>query len=264
MIPCFICGQNAETGWIQGFPPAPDSQKLGLCPRHNTRDNRNKVKEAWQDFMRSSIGTHARNEAFRSAATPHILKIFFIGGGTISVPCMDVSTPDKDLLKVITPEAEAVFFPLRQVLRYSISPVSAAEATETIFAKTTFAESTDESARRPATARTVNVEIIPDETPALGTPKSLPENGTPAQITNADGNAASTAHGLAGQPVLPVLPVLEDALRKLPPKVFASGQMPKSDQNMPLDEAVEQDTGKEEDEASNTDSQEQPPAAQPE
>ncbi|MDR2892337.1 MAG: hypothetical protein LBV80_04545 [Deltaproteobacteria bacterium] len=132
MIPCFICGQPAETDWVMGLPPAPDSQKLGLCNEHNNQENRSKVNRAWQGYLTAAIGELNRSNAQRAAGMPRLLSIFFSGGGSLSVPCLEYSTPDPDILKVLTPEGEAVFFPLRQVRHYSVGPLGEApQATQT-------------------------------------------------------------------------------------------------------------------------------------
>lgn len=123
MVPCYICGRNAESGWIQGFPPAPDSQKLGLCHEHNNKANREKVTLAWRDYLQASIDTQTRNAIYKAQSSPRLLSLFFVGGGSISVPCVNFSTPDNDLLKVESPDGEFVFFPLRQVRHYSLSPM---------------------------------------------------------------------------------------------------------------------------------------------
>jgi hypothetical protein len=141
MIPCFICGRNAENGWIKGFPPAPDSQKLGLCKAHDTDFNRDMVTDQWQKYLKRAISGLNSANARKFHDSTFLLNIFFTGGGCIAVPCLNCSTPDQDLLKVTTPDGETFFFPLRQVRHYSLTPLKPASAEQT----TSLAPGTDDS-----------------------------------------------------------------------------------------------------------------------
>jgi hypothetical protein len=125
MIPCFICGHNAESGWVKGFPPAPDSQKLGLCKAHDTEFNRDMVTDQWQKYLNRAISSLNSANAQKLRNATRLLSIFFVGGGSIAVPCLDFATPNQDILKVTTPDHEVVFFPLRQVRHYALTPLVA-------------------------------------------------------------------------------------------------------------------------------------------
>jgi hypothetical protein len=127
MIPCFICGRDAGSGWIKGFPPAPDSQKLGLCQAHDTEFNRDMVADQWRKYLNKAISSLNAANAQKLYGRTRLLSIFFTGGGSIAVPCMDYATPDQDLLKVTTPDNEVVFFPLRQVRHYALTPLPQAD-----------------------------------------------------------------------------------------------------------------------------------------
>jgi hypothetical protein len=89
------------------------------------------VTDQWQKYLTRAIsGLNSANARKLHDAT-FLLSIFFTGGGRIAVPCMSYSTPNPDLLKVTTPDAEVVFFPLRQVRHYSLTPMEPASDAET-------------------------------------------------------------------------------------------------------------------------------------
>ncbi|MDL2285121.1 hypothetical protein LJB93_00060 [Desulfovibrio sp. OttesenSCG-928-F07] len=126
MIPCHVCGKNAETCWVIGFPPAPDSQKMGLCSQHNTPANRLMVQELWQGFIQKQIGDFTRFEASKQGGVVQFLSIYFTGGGSISIPCSAYSASDNNTLKITTPNGEIIFFPLVQVRNYAVTPLDIA------------------------------------------------------------------------------------------------------------------------------------------
>ena len=127
MIPCQICGQDAGTGWIAGYPPAPDSQKMALCKEHDLPENRRAVERDWLKFMRARLAEITRNEEHRYGAADRLLSIYFNGGGSLSIPCSAFSITRDLAIKIITPGRESVFFPLAQVRNYALSPLPPAE-----------------------------------------------------------------------------------------------------------------------------------------
>lgn len=125
MIPCHICGKDASTGWIKGFVPAPDSQKLALCAEHDTEDNRRRLLTAWHLSMVRGIQTTTRIAAYQAIrGTLHMLTVHFTGGGSISMPCLHLSETDHGTLKVESPDGEISFFPVAQVKKYDLAPMS--------------------------------------------------------------------------------------------------------------------------------------------
>lgn len=123
MLPCQVCGRDAGTGWIEGFPPAPDSQKLALCREHDTPENRKLLRLAWQKMFKSSVDEFNRMEAFRSGDAQNLLTLYFTGGGSIALPCLGVAPAEPDSLKVTGLDGTVSFFPMRQVRRYTLNPL---------------------------------------------------------------------------------------------------------------------------------------------
>lgn len=136
MIPCHVCGQDAGAGWIIGFPPAPDSQKLGLCRAHDNPARREGTQAAWEALLRDSLQTFERNQAARLGRSLFLLSLYFTGGASLSLPCLSLSATDNNTLKALTPEDELVFFPLEQVRSYTLAPLRRAEAPEEAAAET--------------------------------------------------------------------------------------------------------------------------------
>lgn len=137
MIPCFVCGRDIGGGWSIGYPPAPDSQKLGLCREHDRPERRESVQRAWRDLICKHITESNLNAAFRAGDLPRLLSIYFTGGGSVSLPCSALSLPEGNTLKVLTPGGETIYFPLSQVRNYALSPATSpnrpeAEAPQTV------------------------------------------------------------------------------------------------------------------------------------
>ncbi len=126
MIPCHICGIDAGTGWVTGYPPAPDSQKMALCPAHDTPDNRKQVRIAWHVAMIKAIQTAEKNTAYFAArGAMNLLTIYFSAGGSLSMPCAAASVTEHNTLKVQAPDGAVSFFPLQHIRRYELTPLRA-------------------------------------------------------------------------------------------------------------------------------------------
>jgi len=127
MIPCEVCGQDAGTGWIAGYPPAPDSQKMALCKEHDLPEHRLAVERDWFKFMRARLAEITRNEERKYGATDRLLSIYFNSGGSLSIICSAFSITNDQAIKIITPGRENIFFPLAQVRNYALSPLPPVE-----------------------------------------------------------------------------------------------------------------------------------------
>lgn len=123
MIPCHVCGKDIGGGWSIGFPPAPDSQKMGLCREHDRAAGREEVTAAWRELIYSNLEENNRNSAHRAGDIPQLLSIYFTGGGAISIPCSSFSLVEGKTLRVLTPGGENIYFPLGQVRNYALSPL---------------------------------------------------------------------------------------------------------------------------------------------
>lgn len=130
MIPCFICGKDIGGGWSIGYPPAPDSQKMGLCFEHDLQSHRERVQKAWQSLIYNSLAENVQSTAYRAGDIPQLLSIYFTGGGSVSLPCSSCTVLEGKTLKVITPAGEHIFFPLGQVRNYALSPLEPAAPPE--------------------------------------------------------------------------------------------------------------------------------------
>ncbi len=118
MIPCYICGKDASAGWIAGLPPAPDSQKVGLCRQHDNIPNRADAFQAWQDLLTGEIEMQLENRKLESGGLPFKLVIQFLGGGNVVVPCHSFGVVDGATLETVDTNGERRYFPLQHVRSY--------------------------------------------------------------------------------------------------------------------------------------------------
>ena len=121
MVPCYICGKDAAGGWIAGLPPAPDSQKTGLCPEHDNIKNRALAFKAWQDLMNLEIGFQL--EAVREEREPETsfkLAIQFMDGGNTVIACRSFGVVEGTTLEVADEHGERKFYPLQHVRSYKV------------------------------------------------------------------------------------------------------------------------------------------------
>lgn len=123
MIPCHICGSDASTGWTKGFVPAPDSQKLALCPEHNTANNRLAVAKAWRSMLESDAANMARTAEYKSGG-PYLqtVTVHFNGGGMVSFICLDCSPTQHATLRIKTPDDGCSYIPMQHIREYSVRP----------------------------------------------------------------------------------------------------------------------------------------------
>lgn len=131
MIPCFICKKDIGGGWWHGFPPAPDSQKMGLCAGHDSPAAREEVKKAWQLQQNALLGTRLEIEQKKHAPkdTAFLLEIQFRDGGLITMRCAGQDVlKDSDILVITLENDERRFYPLRQIRSYTIHSLSASPA----------------------------------------------------------------------------------------------------------------------------------------
>lgn len=123
MIPCFICGKDIGGGWWTGFPPAPDSQKTGLCAEHDSPENRALAQAAWARLWENSVKNTQDIEAEKRILqqSPFTLVIQFKDGGMATLTALDHSVlTDGDILTVTLPDNEKRFYPLQQIRSYRI------------------------------------------------------------------------------------------------------------------------------------------------
>ncbi len=124
MIPCHICGTDASTGWITGFVPAPDSQKLALCAGHDTPENRAIVSKVWEERQRSEIA--AVSDIARHKAAPdeaNLVTVHFSGGGMLSFTCTSCAPTEQGTLRIEETDGTQTFVPMQHVREYTVRPV---------------------------------------------------------------------------------------------------------------------------------------------
>lgn len=167
MLPCFVCGQDAGTGWIKGFPPAPDSQKLALCPMHDTPENRNKVTAAWQYMLEGNLAALVQNEAEKAGDQPRSLTLFFVRGSSVTLPVRSFRMTDDNTLLVQNLDGSKQYFPFQQIRYFAINRLDSHLQDGTL--------SSSGLNRNSSTADKVSVEgiavepdLTPDTTPATG------------------------------------------------------------------------------------------------
>jgi len=124
MLPCAICGKDAAAGWVAGYVPAPDSQKMALCPEHDSLENRRRIYTAWTEAMRQEFATAARVAAYQAARNSlSLLTIYFSSGGSVALPCLACSQTGHNTLQVHNRDGSLSFFPMQQIRRYDLAPL---------------------------------------------------------------------------------------------------------------------------------------------
>lgn len=120
MVPCYICGKNSAGGWVAGLPPAPDSQKTGLCPEHDNITNRASAFKAWQDLLTHEIEVQLEITKDGEGTPPLKLVVQFLDGGKVVIPCRSFGIVDNSTLEVLDAEGERKFYPLQHVRSYQL------------------------------------------------------------------------------------------------------------------------------------------------
>lgn len=128
MIPCHICGKEASTGWIKGFVPAPDSQKLALCAEHDNLENRALVSEAWNERHKQEISSMTSVARHKAAPFLQVVAVHFTGGGMLSFVCTSCKPAGQETLRIDDADGNHTFIPLRHVREYSLRPYSESPA----------------------------------------------------------------------------------------------------------------------------------------
>lgn len=123
MIFCHVCGKTADTGWIVGLPPAPDSQKMGLCAEHDSFANRQKTLADWQTMMHRDVAEYTENTAIKAGFRHSLLHIFFHGGGSLSIPCLRCSVTPEKSLAIASPDGRMLYYPIAQIASYELAPM---------------------------------------------------------------------------------------------------------------------------------------------
>jgi hypothetical protein len=122
MIPCYICNSDASAGWTTGFAPAPDSQKLALCPVHDTPENRHKVEAAWRALQEKDMAAYAKLTRQKAAPKTQVATVRFAGGGMLSFTCTSAEPTPQGTLRIEQEDGSQTFIPMRHINNYSLRP----------------------------------------------------------------------------------------------------------------------------------------------
>ena len=120
MIPCYICGKDVAGGWVAGLPPAPDSQKTGLCSEHDTLVNRALAFGAWQNLLSQDIAVQNEIRGQDAERPPLKLAIKFLDGGKIIIESQSFGLVDNTILEVLNVKGEKQYYPLQHIRSYYI------------------------------------------------------------------------------------------------------------------------------------------------
>lgn len=124
MIPCHICGKDASTGFIQGLPPAPDSQKLALCRLHDNPANRMTLEETWKKMSASLLRASLAVAEHKVQPVLYTVTVNFKGGGVLSVPCSGCKTTEQGTLAIEEKDGGTLFIPVQHIRDYTLRPVA--------------------------------------------------------------------------------------------------------------------------------------------
>ena len=127
MIPCYICGKDASTSYVKGLPPAPDSQKLGLCHLHDNPENRITLQKAWQEMCEGLMKTAMVVAEHKAVPMLYSITVNFIGGGVLSFVGTRCQATPQGTLAVEEQNGETAFIPMQHIREYLVRPVPTAD-----------------------------------------------------------------------------------------------------------------------------------------
>ena len=130
MIPCHICGKDASTGWTKGFIPAPDSQKLALCPEHDTARNRVIVSRTWRSLNEREISAMTSVAKHKASPVLQVVSVHFTGGGMLSFTCTACAPTAQGTLRIDDADGKQTFVPMQHIREYTVRPFTETETPE--------------------------------------------------------------------------------------------------------------------------------------
>ncbi len=122
MVRCEICGAEVLTGWICGVVPANDRFKLGLCPEHDSIENRALVRERWKDLLTDELRKVMRQGAreTESGQVAYAVTIHYLDGGVVKRPCRAYEVSQERELLVLNENGELDFYPLQHIRHFTV------------------------------------------------------------------------------------------------------------------------------------------------
>ncbi|MFW5734261.1 MAG: hypothetical protein ACOCWR_04285 [Oceanidesulfovibrio sp.] len=125
MVPCHVCGKDASAGWIYGIPPAPDRQKIGLCPEHDSMDNRRVVRRQWIRLMEEEAARAMARKPEDAKPAGFEVEIDFLDGGRRTIQSLGYEVLEQKDLLAISMEGEAIFYPMQHIRAFHARPLFA-------------------------------------------------------------------------------------------------------------------------------------------
>ena len=122
MLVCHICQCEVTGGWVYGFSPSPDSQKLALCPKHNTGNNQQIVAAAWQRLITNTIASTQNISSYHTGAIAFTVFVQFKNGGSLSYPCFSCVVTPHNTLRIHRKSGKFSYIPMADIKEYSIEP----------------------------------------------------------------------------------------------------------------------------------------------
>lgn len=128
MIRCQICGREVINGWICGATPADDKFKLGLCPEHDTRENRADVERDWEELMVAELerAVHAAPES-KSVVKRYEVTIDFLDGGVKKLETRLYNVNQDQELLILSENGDFDFYPLRHIRTFKVREIRGQE-----------------------------------------------------------------------------------------------------------------------------------------
>lgn len=122
MVRCDVCGKEVLSGWICGVVPADDTHKLGLCPDHDTPEQRADVQEKWERLLHEKLQrTLARERRDAEEKAPHLeVTIHYLGGGVQMERCRAYDVNQEGDLLILKEDGLLDFYPLQHIRRFEV------------------------------------------------------------------------------------------------------------------------------------------------
>lgn len=125
MIPCFICKKDSIGGFTYGLPTTPLSQHVGLCPEHNTLENKKAAILHWIETTQASVNAfNEANLARYAEPVEFALTVSYLAGGSASFRCTKWNVPDQATLQIMGIDGHCTFIPLAHIEFFEVVPVN--------------------------------------------------------------------------------------------------------------------------------------------
>lgn len=124
MIPCFICKKDSIGGFTYGLPTTPLALHVGLCPEHNTLENRKAALLHWIESTQASIAAYNQsNMRHHTEPVEYVLTVYYLAGGSTDFRCISWNVPDQATLNIVDAVKNSTFIPLAHVESFEVVPV---------------------------------------------------------------------------------------------------------------------------------------------